>query len=384
MDARDLVRYVLGGIFAVVVGSLLLGQLLGQPVLLGFVRTGSMAPTLQPGDGFIAIPPALAGPIESGDVITYNAKTLNGGGLVTHRVVEETPRGFITRGDANPFTDQASGEPPVSRSQIVAVALQIGGSVVVIPNLGLVVTGIQGIVGAIQQQLAIILGTRAVLGAQGLGYLLFGFGIAVYAISTLTDSERAPRTRSRRRRSGKIDSRVVIGALTLLVLGIVSGSMLVSSGAQSFEVVSSESDTPGIQVIHVGGSETMTYIVPSNGIMPTRVYLESGTPGVDIYPTKLTVPGGGRRNVSITLSVPPQTGTYTRTIIEHRYLALLPPSLMDRLYRIHHLLPILAIDLLVGIGFAGLASGLVGWTPLRIDSRHQVSTLTRLRRWLRR
>lgn len=36
--------------------ALIAGQLLGQPVLFSFVETGSMQPTLDPGDGFIAIP----------------------------------------------------------------------------------------------------------------------------------------------------------------------------------------------------------------------------------------------------------------------------------------------------------------------------------------
>jgi len=40
-----------------VVASLIVGQYLGQPVLLSYVETGSMQPVLSPGDGFIAIPP---------------------------------------------------------------------------------------------------------------------------------------------------------------------------------------------------------------------------------------------------------------------------------------------------------------------------------------
>ena len=48
----------------VVVGvSLLLGLVLGQPILFGFVETGSMEPTLSAGDGFVAIPDAIAGDV---------------------------------------------------------------------------------------------------------------------------------------------------------------------------------------------------------------------------------------------------------------------------------------------------------------------------------
>jgi len=30
-----------------------------------------MAPTLEPGDGFVAVPAELAGPVEEGDVVTF-------------------------------------------------------------------------------------------------------------------------------------------------------------------------------------------------------------------------------------------------------------------------------------------------------------------------
>ncbi|MFW6382630.1 MAG: S26 family signal peptidase, partial [Haloferacaceae archaeon] len=46
-----------------IVVSLVVGQFLGQPILLSYVETGSMQPTLDPGDGFIAIPAQLAGGI---------------------------------------------------------------------------------------------------------------------------------------------------------------------------------------------------------------------------------------------------------------------------------------------------------------------------------
>jgi len=90
---------------AVFLVSMVLGQVLGQPVLLGFVTSESMEPTLETGDGFVAVPAALTGPVEEGDVVTFRAEEIQGGGLTTHRVVDETDRGYITRGDANPFTD---------------------------------------------------------------------------------------------------------------------------------------------------------------------------------------------------------------------------------------------------------------------------------------
>ncbi|MFB6159612.1 MAG: S26 family signal peptidase [Haloferacaceae archaeon] len=72
-----------------VVFSLVVGGLLGQPILLSYVTSGSMQPTLDPGDGFVAIPTAIAGPVDEGDVVVFRAEQVNDGDLTTHRVVEK-------------------------------------------------------------------------------------------------------------------------------------------------------------------------------------------------------------------------------------------------------------------------------------------------------
>ncbi|MDX1744678.1 MAG: signal peptidase I, partial [Halobacteriales archaeon] len=209
-------------VMVLIVASLLIGQVLGQPVLLGFVETGSMAPTLDPGDGFIAIPSALAGPVEPGDVVVFDAENLHGGGLVTHRVISETDQGFITKGDANPVNDQESSirEPPVQDQQIVAEVLQIGGTVVVIPQIGLLVTGTNAILGGVQGRLAALFGTRAFLGTQGLAYLLFAVGVMAYLVTmALERGKPAPRERSRRsRRKDSVNASLIVLALTLALV----------------------------------------------------------------------------------------------------------------------------------------------------------------------
>lgn len=110
MNTRALFTRTVAIVLVVAVSLLIAGAVLGQPIFLSYVETGSMDPTLSPGDGFIAIPNAVAGSVEEGDIITFRAQTLHGGGLTTHRVVGKTEHGYITKGDANPFTDQDSGE----------------------------------------------------------------------------------------------------------------------------------------------------------------------------------------------------------------------------------------------------------------------------------
>lgn len=384
MTPRKLGEYLLAATVLLVVGSLLLGQLLGQPVFLSYVETGSMRPQLQPGDGFIAIPMAIAGPIEEGDVITFDAENLNDGNLVTHRVIGETEQGFITKGDANPVTDQDGNEPPVKRPQVVAKALQIGGRIVVIPNLGVAVLAVNGAMSGFQQTLASTFNTRALLGTQGMAYLLFGFGVFSYVFSEMFADEggRARTREADSRRNSGVSDQLILALLTLMVVGFMTASMVIPAGTQEFSVVSSTTDAPGIQVIERGTTETISYRVPSNGIIPVIVFLEPASEGISMQPRELYVPSNSVRESIVEIEAPPQTGHYRRYLVEHRYLAILPQGTIRYLYQLHPWLPIIAIDLLVAIGFAGVGSGLIAGGRSRVRSR-ELPLRERLRRWFR-
>lgn len=51
-------------LLAIPVVAPLAGQVLGYPILLGFIETGSISPTLEPGDGLVAVPTAINGNVE--------------------------------------------------------------------------------------------------------------------------------------------------------------------------------------------------------------------------------------------------------------------------------------------------------------------------------
>jgi|APHM01.1.fsa_nt_gi signal peptidase I, archaeal type len=129
-------RHVKLAVVGFAFGLLVVSQLLGQPAGIGFVDSNSMAPTLTAGDAFIAIPAVMTTAPEPGEVVTFRAAEINDGELTTHRIHEITDGGYITKGDANAFTDQGAGGPPVTDEQIVAKPLQVGSQVVSIPHLG--------------------------------------------------------------------------------------------------------------------------------------------------------------------------------------------------------------------------------------------------------
>ncbi|WP_152039564.1 S26 family signal peptidase [Salinigranum salinum] len=385
MSARRTLVRVAELLAVVVVLSLVVGQVLGQPVLLAFVETGSMSPTLEPGDGFVAIPAQLTGPPEAGDVVTFRAEEIQGGGLTTHRVVGETERGYVTRGDANPFTDQDSDEPPVKDAQIVAVAWQPGGEVFVVPGLGTAVEGVQGGLEWAQRTLAALLGTRSLLGTQGIAYLLFGATLLYYVVGEFLSKNGKERTRDGRRgRDSGLDPRLVTLALTLLLVGGATAAMVGPAGQQEYGVVSAEFESERPTVIPMGESNTIPYAVGNGGFVPVYVYVEPASEGVAVEPDRLRVERGEIRNASVTLSAPPRTGYYRRFVVEHRYLALLPPATIDTLHATHPWAPIVVIDLLIGVPFYLLGIGLLGRGRIRRRSRDRKAGSTvrnTLRRW---
>jgi len=364
-----------------VIVALVVGQLLGQPVLLSYVTSDSMAPTIDTGDGFVAVPSQVAGPIEEGDVVTFRAEEIEGGGLTTHRVVEETERGFVTRGDNNPFTDQDNEEPPVKRAQVVAEAWQVGGQVVVVPHLGTVVTGVGDALSWTQRQLAGLLGTRALLGTRGLAYLMLAaslvlYGADLYRERSGRDRDRGDRDR-RTRETGR-DTRLAVAALAAVVVLAATAAMVVPAGTQEYGIVSAEFDSERPTVVRAGESTTVEYPVVNGGTVPVVSYVTPASDGVAVEPRRLRVAPSSSARATVTIDAPPETGSYRRYVVEHRYLALLPGPAIDALYDVHPWLALLAIDALVGVPFYVVGVRVVGTGRVRLRSREAPSRLHRL------
>ena len=369
MSLKRTLSVALQAAAVLVVLSLVVGQFLGQPVLLSYVETGSMQPTLAPGDGFVAIPAGIAGGIGPGDVVTFDAQEIQGGGLTTHRVVEETERGYITRGDNNPFTDQDGGEPVVQDADVVAKALQIGGSVVVIPHLGTVAMGFQSALQSVQTWLAVTFGVRSFQGTQGLAYIVFGLSVVAYAVDWYLHAGSRDRDSRDRSRDDGTSVLAILGVLALVLTVTATAAMVVPGGTQEYGVVSAEFESENPTVIERGTSQEIEYVVPNAGLVPVYAYVEPASPGVDVDPQRLSVGSRGEASTTVTLSAPDETGYYRLFVVEHRYLAVLPPGIVDELYGVHPWAPLIAINGLLGGGIFGIGLVLLRGEPARIRSR---------------
>lgn len=379
---RKVAEYTLGIILTMIVISLIFSYLIGQPALLTFVETGSMEPTLNAGDGFIAIPAAIAGDVGVGTVVVFQSEHVHGGDLTTHRIVDERAGGYVTQGDNNPFTDQSRGEPPVSDGQIKAVALQLNGEVVRIPHLG---TGVQAAntgMSRVESNVASLFGYRT-LGSEQLAILLFSFGIIFYGLSFLWNGD-ANRKRATLRtrdtnRAGVFSTTTIIAVFTLILVLATTLAMVMPAGPTTIGIVSADSDPDRPDVIQAGGSSELNLSLYNGGFIPTKSYIEPASDGVEVDQSEITVSRNESANVTLTLHAPPELGYYQRSVQEYRYLLLLPESVLDTAYHIHPWLPYVLINGLVGsvvIIIGGVLSlGSSGTVRLRTRTRSGRSTV---------
>lgn len=374
MDARSAVSWTVTAAVVVAVVLLVAGQLLGQPLLFGYVTTGSMEPTLSAGDGFVAVPPALAGSPQPGDVVVYEAETVQDGGLTTHRVVDETDEGYVTRGDANPFTDQDGGEPPVTEDAVVAHALQVNGEVVAVPHLGTVATTVRAVAAA----------PFAALGEERAGTVLVFLGMALFVLAGLSgDGDRRSTSRSRDREDVVAVWLVVLAAATVVTMA-ATAAMVVPAGTYQIEVLTTEepSDDPGI--VAPGETATVTYETHNGGVVPTLVVTDPLDDGVTVDPDRTVLGHDDRSRVAVHVETPGATGQVTRGVRESRYLLILPRSVLLALHSIHPWLALLAVDLVVATFVVTVAIAVFGTGTLRVRSGPDVPLRVRVERRLRR
>lgn len=341
-------------VIVVVMAALtVIGAVLGLPMGVAYVETDSMSPTLDPGDGFVLVPSALAGPPEVGDVVVFEAKELRGGGTTTHRIVGETERGYMTQGDNNNAPDQAADEPPVQATQINGRVLQVGGTVVSIPYVGTVAEEMRGFLESTRQRMNVLtwrLTSTSGLSTTQFGYILTSLFVALYGIESIRARDGGQRNDKQRARTHGKEQETVVSAhtillgLTAVVLVAMTIAMVTPGGAQQYDVVASESESP---VLVSPGEETqITHGIGNSPLLPMTVFVEGGS-DVQVDRHEVTLDRGETTNVSASLAVPDSIGHHRFYVVEHWYIPVLPESLTRALYSQHPWLPILVINALV-------------------------------------
>ncbi len=368
------IKYALVILLVLFIGVTLVGQLLGQPMLV-FVETGSMEPTLEPGDGYVAVPAMFAGEIEEGDVILFEAEELGDGGeLTTHRVDAVTDEGYITKGDANPFTDQEDEEPPVQEGQIQSVGLTAGEELAVIPGLGSVVEMVSGVLDTTQDRIFSSLGLEPP-GVTNFAVGVLALSVLVFLGSSLTEVLGRGNSTGRTRRSSARTGAIIILVLVLIVLVPLNLSMLLPSGVYQYEIVSSNAPDGDEQTIEAGTSAEVSYPITNGGQIPVLVVVEPASDGIHIDQNEYYVSRASTEDASVTIDAPEETGTHYRFVEETRYLVFLPPSLIATLHSVHPIVALFAINAPIVIVLVLIGISTLGTGRLRLRSRSRNLTL---------
>lgn len=293
-----------------------------SPVQLSYVTSDSMEPTLHPGDGYVLVP---AGEVEEGDVITFRERQT--GEYVTHRAVEVTSKGVVTKGDANEVTDQSAGYAHVRRSAVRGKALTVGGTVVRIPGLGAAVSWIE------QRGLA-----------------LAGVSVAALLFRELSRDGRT--SANRPARVGDILTPLLAG------LGIFAVAMVfVAASTQPITYVALTADTDHPQRLTVGESATKPVLLVGDAPPFThRVVSAEGMRIVDVEDR------GAELRLTASIPPPRASGPYTKRVSVYHYPATLPKPMLAQLHTVH---PLFAAIPSVGVLLAPLYVLALLWTDSR-------------------
>lgn len=305
-------------LFAVLLGlvSLLVAPA-SAPAYLGSATSGSMAPAIGAGDGYVVVAP---GDVSVGDVVVFSS--VERGGYVTHRVVGEGPDGLLTKGDANRQTDQATGMAPVPRSAVVGEVLTVGGTLVVLPGLGSLVRVIadHGTVA-----LVLVAATGIVVGVRD-------------------RKRRDPRTRGVLR-IGDVVPPLLAGAVTLSVAIVLLSS--------SSHVVFLQGELDGTATTNVtldgGAGPFSELVVRADGVTVEERTVRDG-------------------RIHLSLSVPPSSQDSAVRLRVRPYPGTLPRAHLERLDRIHPLVAALAS---IGVVFGPLVLAYL----LLVDPKQPLRTL---------
>lgn len=312
------------------------------PIGISYAVSDSMEPTIDANDGFVRVP---AGNVEPGDIVVFESPSRERQYTV-HRVVRETPDGFVTMGDNNEVTDQAAGAPLVQREQIHGAVWTVAGEPVIIPDLGVLIQFVKA-----HQT------------------LLFGFLVGFLALDTVTEQTQSGRPIRAGDALKLVTVVAVVGLVVLVLLGgatsDVSFVAVADGGGAPQTVPVGERANKSIHVTQISKTPLTHYAVDASGLTVTGQQWNGST-------------------FTLTTSIPPQqsTGVHETTIAVHAYPVSLPPPLIDRLHAVHPLLAAV-LTAVAAVGPWYLAGWLVVDSSARLRiGQHSGHTQRLLRRWL--
>ncbi|OPL08507.1 MAG: hypothetical protein AVO33_11175 [delta proteobacterium ML8_F1] len=340
---KKILKNAVGGLFILAILGVASSSSGGAPSLT-YVYSESMEPLIMTNDAFIVWPEKNP---EVGDIVVFRPSVLEAQ-YITHRIIGEVEEGFITKGDNSPYTDQSSGEPPIKPSRIVGRVVTIGGSPLVIPQLGVLSEGLQDLFSD---------------NARIFSGIFLGLAILNLLVGTL----RSPRRRRPRNRWRLMNVYRGIGitAVLIVVLSVYYGSQV----KQVDYLVSESPGTLGDQVKR-GEAGQLSIQAENNGLIPVWFVADGLEPFRVDHAPRVIWP---LSEVTVMIDVLPQenTGRYMGYVRVFNYPALLPRSWLLFFHRINPFFGILSVGAALGFWLFGIFSildrtpGFYAWIPLK-------------------
>lgn len=289
-----------------------------SPYTLVFATSGSMEPTITEGSVYIA---DTSADVAVDDIIVfYSDKRTE---LVTHRIIEATPTGYVTQGDANRYADQTLGSKVVTADNIY-------GTVITTPS-GPVSLRISPTGAVFEYKLELVTVLTIGLGA----FLLH---------KTLTPPRRSTHTTSR--------TSEIAFILKLAVLIIITLSLLLAySPAQYTHTVDVvDEEAPSSTTMEVGEISSYENTYRSQALPITHTLIAVDNTEKQTVETQI---GENRYRVTVDVGPYDSPGTYDYTVTAYQYPRILPSEVIASL---HARSPLVAALTTVGSVFAPLVA----------------------------
>lgn len=276
------------------------------PIDVLYATSGSMEPTIGDGDLYFAVEST---DIQRGDIIVFESPRYAQD--VTHRVVGQSADGFITKGDANPSTDQVAGHPPISESAVSGKVVEVNGQPLIIPGLGPI--------------LEILHAHRGL--ASAVAVVLFGIVVARSVFAGQADVPKRDVTQV-----GDILAPMIIGALLVSFIFLFWGM-----STHEITYVATAGDPSGKHTIPIGDQVTQTFQLETYTPPLTTVLVDAD--GMQILEYAAT-----QSSTELTVRIPAQetAGPHLTRVHVYAFPAILPQGVLASLLSVHWLLAALA------------------------------------------
>jgi signal peptidase len=303
--------------------SSIAGALLERPVLISYVTSGSMVPTIHEND-IIFINP-LATNYRVGDIIVFESN----GKWICHRIFAITEKGFLTKGDNNIAIDQLEGQSAVKQSKIAGKVVTFNGKPVIIPGVG-------DKIGLISTY------------ALEHKYLL----LALLIIAGLFQvAGEGGKVRKKSRRYVKVRFAQLYVAASFSVLLLLTAVSALMIGGQDIQYGTTMAGNVRPEWVLPGATFERTILVENRGFYPF-LYVVKDDGGRASVREWFVLDPGESKEVEVVIKAPKETSIYSEHVIIARYLPVAPIGFLTVLAFYNHFLPILIIDLEFALFFA--------------------------------